>query len=114
MQRIRPKAYRASTRNDWTIVDRTFDYYKKLGVMPYISIDSTPEILGGKTPPFGEDKLKNPEAKSGWSGFTPEVPNDMAAFGQLVRDLVHHVVKERDDNVPYWGVERAGRRQLLL
>ncbi len=89
---------------DWTVVDRTFDYYKKLGVMPYISIDSTPEILGGKTPPFNADYLKNPEARSGWSGFTPEVPNDMAAFGALVGDLVHHVVKERGDRVPYWGV----------
>jgi len=89
---------------DWQVVDRTFDYYKKLGVMPYISIDSTPEILGGKTPPFSGKKLTDPEAKSGASGFTPELPNDLEAFGSIVRDLVHYVVKVRKDRVPYWGV----------
>jgi hypothetical protein len=55
-------------------VDRTFDYFLRLGITPYISIDSTPSILGGKCPPFSGDKLKH--NRSYESCFTPEVPND--------------------------------------
>ena len=32
------------------------------------------------------------------------MPNDLEAFGTLVRDLIHHVVVERKHVVPYWGV----------
>jgi hypothetical protein len=87
---------------DWQVVDRTFDYYKRLNIMPYISIDATPQILGGKVPPFSGEKLKT--TKSASSGFPPTVPNDMDAFGEIVRDLVHHVIVEQKYVVPYWGV----------
>jgi hypothetical protein len=87
---------------DWQVVDRTFDYLARLGVTPFISIDGTPEILGGATAPFSGLKLTS--ARSFWSGFGKSVPTDMAAWGQIVRDLVHHVTQERHHAVPYWGV----------
>jgi hypothetical protein len=87
---------------DWQVVDRTFDYYKRLGMIPYISIDSTPSILGGKTLPFSGEKLAT--KKTGNSAFTPEIPNDFEAFGTIVRDLVHHAVVEKGYEIPYWGI----------
>lgn len=87
---------------DWQVVDRTFDYYKRLGMIPYISVDSTPSILGGKTLPFSGEKLTT--KKTGNSGFTPEIPNDFDAFGAIVHDLVHHAVVEKGYEVPYWGI----------
>ena len=87
---------------DWQVVDRTFDYFKRLGITPYISLDSTPEILGGTCPPFTGLKLNS--SRSYESCFTPEIPNDFAAFGQIVYDLVHHIVKEKGYNVSMFGV----------
>ena len=37
---------------DWQVVDRTLDYYTRLNATPYISLDSTPQILGGGSPRF--------------------------------------------------------------
>lgn len=87
---------------DWQVVDRTFDYYKRLGVTPYISIDATPQILGGSVAPFSGEKLLT--ARSYRSSFPRAVPSDLEAFGQVVRDLVHHTVREKGYAVPYWGV----------
>jgi hypothetical protein len=87
---------------DWQVVDRTFDYYQRLGIMPFISIDATPQILGGSIPPYSGRKLLL--ERSWTSHFPTEVPRDMDAYGDMVRDLVHHVVKERGHRVPYWGV----------
>jgi hypothetical protein len=87
---------------DWQVVDRTFAYFQRLGVTPYISIDSTPQILGGSAAPFSGSALTT--ARSFQAGFSPEVPNDLAAWSQIVKDLVHHVTVEDGYRVPYWGV----------
>jgi len=95
---------------DWRVVDRSLDALKDLGVLPFISIDSTPQILGGGTAPYSGDLLKNPVAYSSWSGFTGEAPNNLDDWSAVVGDFVHHVLKVRKDIVPWWGVwnEPAG------
>jgi Glycosyl hydrolases family 39/Concanavalin A-like lectin/glucanases superfamily len=87
---------------DWRVVDRTFNEMRRLQVLPYISIDATPQILGGSVAPFSGSMLRAGLAFQ--SGFSAEVPRDFAAYGDIVRDLVHHVVVERGVRVPYWGV----------
>ena len=87
---------------DWQVVDRTFDYYQRLGVTPYISIDSTPQILGGSVAPFSGAELTTLMAAG--SSYSKQVPNDLDAFGAIVQDLVYHVIRERHYSVPYWGV----------
>jgi hypothetical protein len=87
---------------DWQVVDRTFDYYQQLGITPYISIDATPQLLGGSVAPFSGAKLWT--ALSATSGFPREVPSDIEAFGTIVRDLVYHVVREKGYPVSYWGI----------
>ena len=87
---------------DWQVVDRTFDYYQRLDIVPYISIDATPQLLGGSVQPFSGQALR--AQRSYASGFPRQVPADWEAFGQIVRDLVHHVVNEKRYDVPRWGV----------
>jgi hypothetical protein len=87
---------------DWQVVDRTLAYYTRLGVTPYISIDSTPQLLGGSVPPFSGTALAT--ERSYQSGFSAEVPNDLTAWGTIVRDLVNHITVEDGYTVPYWGV----------
>jgi len=87
---------------DWQVVDRVFDWYKFRGIAPYISLDSTPQILGGASPPFGGDKLKTGLSNS--SGFNEMIPNNFADWGQIVGDMVYHVLKERGDKVAWWSV----------
>jgi hypothetical protein len=87
---------------DWQVVDRSMRYFRRLHVTPYISLDSTPQILGGSLAPFKGQALRTLRANA--SGFAAEVPNDMGAFGAMVGDLVHHVVKEKRFRVRYWGV----------
>jgi len=87
---------------DWQVVDRSLEYYRRLGVTPYLSIDATPQLLGGSVPPFSGEKLLLD--RSFTAAFPTEVPRDMDAYGAVVRDLVDHVVKVRKHTVPYWGV----------
>ena len=87
---------------DWQVVDRSMRYFRRLRVSPYISLDSTPQILGGSVAPFKGQALRTQRASA--SAFAPEVPNDLDAFGAMVGDLVHHVVKEKRFRVRYWGV----------
>lgn len=87
---------------DWQVVDREFDWYKVRGIAPYISLDSTPQVLGGAGAPFAGDKLKDTYSAS--SGFNEIIPNNNADWGQIVSDLVYHVVKERGDKVAWWSV----------
>lgn len=98
---------------DWQVVDRTFDYLARLGVAAYISIDSTPRLLGGSVAPYTGPALTS--SRSYLSQFSPEVPNDMAAFRTIVEDLVYHVIREKRYSVPYWGVwnEPDGTSQFL-
>lgn len=87
---------------DWQVVDRDFAYYASLGVTPYISIDSTPQILGGSVPPFSGTQLTTDRSYE--SGFSPQVPNSLTAWGDIVKDLVYHVTVQDGYNVPAWGV----------
>jgi hypothetical protein len=87
---------------DWQVVDRAFGDMRRLKVLPYISIDATPQILGGAVAPFSGPMLRT--GRPFESAFATEVPRDLDAFGAMVRDLVHHVVVERRERVPYWGV----------
>jgi hypothetical protein len=87
---------------DWQVVDRSLAYMERLGTAAYISIDSTPQLLGGSVPPMSGTDLTT--KRSADSAFAPEVPNDLEAFGTMVQDLVHHVVREQGVSVPYWGV----------
>jgi hypothetical protein len=93
---------------DWQVCDRTFDWMKDQGVLPYVSIDATPQILGGSVPPFKGTALKT--AMSFESGFGPNPPDNLDDWAAIVGDFVHHVLKERGDVVPWWGVwnEPAG------
>jgi len=87
---------------DWQVVDRTFDWFTRHGVAPYISIDAAPSLLGGSVEPFAGEKLRTALSRS--SGFGPEVPNNLDDWAAIVRDFVHHVVNERKHEVPWWGV----------
>jgi hypothetical protein len=87
---------------DWRVVDRAFRYMRRVGVQPYISIDATPQLLGGGVAPFTGLALATQRPNK--SGFAPQVPNDLRAFGAIVRDLVHHVTIERRSRVAYWSV----------
>lgn len=87
---------------DWQVCDRVFDWMAAHGVEPYISIDSTPSILGGSVPPFSGERLETGLSSS--SGFGPQPPDSLADWGLVVEDFVHHVVREKGYRVPYWGV----------
>jgi Glycosyl hydrolases family 39/Concanavalin A-like lectin/glucanases superfamily len=87
---------------DWQVVDRTMRYLRRLRVTPYISIDATPQILGGSVAPFKGEALRT--LRSNASAFAPEVPSDLGAFAAMAGDLVHHVLKEKRFRVRYWGV----------
>ena len=86
---------------DWQVVDRTFDYYVRLNLTPYISLDSTPQILGGLTPPYSGARLASDRSYT--ADFNNQVPNDFAAFAAIVYDLVYHCIVEKNYVVPYWG-----------
>ena len=87
---------------DWQVVDRTLDWFKSHGVQPYISVDATPSILGGKVLPFEGEKLRTALSRS--AGFRPERPTDLDAWQMIVGDFVHHVLREHKTEVPWWGV----------
>jgi hypothetical protein len=87
---------------DWQVVDRSMRYLRHLHATPYISIDATPQILGGSVAPFKGDALRT--QRSSASAFPPEVPDDIGAFAAMAGDLVHHIVKEKRFRVRYFGV----------
>ncbi len=87
---------------DWQVVDRTLDWFKERGVKPYISIDATPSLLGGRVKPFEGEKLRTALSRS--AAFGPERPSDLDAWAAIVEDFVHHVVHEHGSDVPWWGV----------
>lgn len=87
---------------DWEVVDRTFAYFARLGLTPYISLDSTPQILGGSSSPFSGTALTT--QRSYQASFNPQVPNSLSAWSDMIRDLVYHVTVQDGYQVPYWGV----------
>jgi hypothetical protein len=87
---------------DWQVVDRTLDYIASLGMTPYLSIDSTPQILGGANAPFSGTNLTSGLAYL--AAFNKQVPTDFAAMATIAADFVHYVAVTRGTTVPYWGV----------
>lgn len=87
---------------DWQVVDRTFAWLDKCGTAAYISIDSTPSLLGGSVKPYSGAVLANDLTSS--SGFGQEPPNDLDDWALVVGDLVHHVLKEKKHTVQRWTV----------
>ena len=87
---------------NWAVVDRTMRYLKRLKVAPYLSIDSTPQLLGGSAPPLARPLLST--ARSFLAAFNPQVPNDLHAWQLIVEDLAYHILKQDHSPVAYWGV----------
>lgn len=87
---------------DWQVCDRTFAWFKANKVRPYISIDSTPQLLGGGVPPYTGKQLATELSNS--SGFSIETPNDWDDWAVIVGDLIDHVVRKLKVEVPWWGV----------
>ncbi len=87
---------------NWAVVDRTMRYLHQLGVQPYISLDATPQILGGPFPPFSGSALQG--SRSYLAGFPPQVPDDLHAWQLIVEDLAFHILRQDHITVRYWGV----------
>jgi hypothetical protein len=87
---------------NWAVVDRTMRYLKSLKVAPYLSIDSTPQLLGGREPSLSRPLLST--ARSFQAAFNPQVPNDLHAWKLIVEDLAFHILKQDHVPVAYWGV----------
>lgn len=87
---------------NWAVVDRTMRYLKRLGVEPYISVDSTPQLLGGASPPFSGQKLRTAQSYHG--PFNGQVPNDLHAWQLMVKDLAFRILKQDRIPVAYWSV----------
>ena len=87
---------------DWQVVDRSFDWIKAQGALAFVSLDATPQLLGGSIPPYSGTRLTS--EMSFMSGFGPNPPDQLSDWALIVGDLVHHVLKVRKDTVPWWGV----------
>ena len=95
---------------DWQVVDRTLDWMKARGVAPYISLDASPQILGGSVGPFVPGG--RPPSYIGnldrdmvnYSYYSPRVPDSLSDLSTLVRDLAHHILVQRRQQVAYWSV----------
>jgi xylan 1,4-beta-xylosidase len=70
---------------DWTILDRIFDTYVELGIIPFVELGFTPEAL--TSAPEGTE-YASARLGSGWS----YPPNDLAAWGDLVGSVADHYV----------------------
>lgn len=87
---------------NWAVVDRTMAYLHQLGVEPYLSVDSTPQLLGGAYGPFAGLQLTTD--RSYLDGFNPQVPDNLQAWQLIVEDLTYHILKQDHVRVAYWGV----------
>jgi hypothetical protein len=87
---------------DWEVVDRTLRYFRRIGVEPYLSIDATPQVLGGADAPLSGHQLHT--ARSLVAGFAAQVPDDLHAWRLVVQDLTFHIIKQDHMRVAYWSV----------
>ena len=87
---------------NWQVVDHTVKYLHDLGVDLYLSIDATPQLLGGASPPLAGAQLRS--ARSFVSGFAPQVPDDLHAWQLIVEDFAFRILKQDRIPVAYWGV----------
>lgn len=85
---------------DWTIVDRIFDTYVKVGARPLVEIGFMPQALSVKPEPYKhnwEPGKPYGDIYLGWA----YPPNDYAKWAELVRQWVLH------------SVERYGKEEVL-
>lgn len=87
---------------DWQVVDRTLAYYARLGIVPYISLDATPQLLGGNVAPLSGANLTT--QKSGDTAFSTTQPNSNSAFAAMCADLAYHITVEQGSPVTHFGL----------
>ena len=72
---------------NWTILDRIFDSYKSLGIVPYVEIGFMPEALSTHPHPYRHHWPKGP-LFTGWA----YPPNDYGKWSDLIDHWVQHAV----------------------
>lgn len=100
---------------DWTIVDKIFDTYLKVGAKPLVEIGFMPEALSTNPQPYRhhwEPGKPYDEIYTGWA----YPPKDYAKWAELVRQWVLHSIERygreevltwywelwNEPNIPYW------------
>lgn len=87
---------------NWGPVDNSLNYYKRLGLRPYLCFDSCPQLLGGNAAPFSAVDCANPAKLVAFGSFNNQIPNDYTAFATICADLYYYVTYTRQDPVAYW------------
>ncbi len=86
---------------NWTILDRIFDTYKQLGIVPYIEIGFMPEALSTHPHPYRHHWPNGP-LFTGWT----YPPNDYNKWSDLIYQWVRHsVARYGQDAVAHWDWE---------
>lgn len=91
---------------DWQVVDRTFAWLAASGVAGAISLDATPQVLGGSVPPYRHNGPRGQNLDtdlSATAAFSATPPDNLDDWSAIVTDLVHHV-KEKRYAVASWSV----------
>lgn len=86
---------------DWTTLDRIFDTYKQLGIVPYVEIGFMPEALSTHPEPY-QHHWPNGPLFTGWT----YPPNDYNKWSELIYAWVRHSVERYGrDTVAQWDWE---------
>jgi hypothetical protein len=111
---------------DPQVLYRAADYaVTTLGCKIYLSIDSTPQILGGASPPYSGVDLASGRLDN--AVFNNERPADLVEYGKIVGDLLTLLLARHPGSVEYagcWnepeaqgfleGVDEADRRTYIV
>jgi hypothetical protein len=95
---------------DWQVVDRTIADIaaQGAGTELYLSLDSTPQILGGDVPPYSGTNLNGTNAATGglagYASFGADIPDDIPAFAEMCVDLLDHIIGLGTVELAYCGV----------
>jgi xylan 1,4-beta-xylosidase len=84
---------------DFTIIDQTFDEYKKAGVRPMVELGFMPKDLAASVPGVETYQVHYPANTT--SGASNNPPKDYAMWGELVRRFTEHLVER-------YGKEHVG------
>ncbi|HTU35380.1 MAG TPA: hypothetical protein VMF66_16375 [Candidatus Acidoferrum sp.] len=86
---------------DWAIIDRIFDTYKKLGIVPYVEIGFMPEALSTHPEPY-QHHWPNGPLFTGWT----YPPTDYNKWSDLIYQWVRHSIDRYGRNaVAQWDWE---------
>lgn len=86
---------------NWTILDRIFDTYKQLGIVPYVEIGFMPEALSTHPEPY-QHQWPNGPLFTGWT----YPPSDYNKWSNLVYQWVRHSIDRYGRNtVAQWDWE---------